>query len=487
MKSFKNSLGWSFGSNYFNLMIRFISVAWVARLLTPDEIGVFSIAMAAFGFLQVFRDFGIGTYLVQHKRLIKPIVASALTVCIGICWCLAAIAYLSSDAIGSFYGRTEVAEIFSLLAINLLIIPFGTINLAILKRKLMFKQVAIIDAFSAIVSSICVVTFAYQGFSYLSPALGSIAGCGATVIASNLFRQKEMPLFPGLHGIKNVFKFGSLMSTSNIIKQIESTGPELIIGKFMGMESVALFNRGFSTAKLFNRFVLRSIRKISGAYFAEFNRKNQETLRSSFIKLQDYIVIVSWPFFAFLSIYAYETITVLYGNQWVFSAKLLPYFCLFIAVKSSFSLFDQLLINTGRVKTHLSILYKVILIQTLIVLYAATKSLELIAMMMIAAPILRVVLISRAIKDVLGVNLSYLKSKSVIWISITSIFSILIYLFKIAMLALGAPKFVSLLAALGFAFVCWLCLIYLFKHPIFDEVKIFSINLYNKRVAGKQK
>jgi O-antigen/teichoic acid export membrane protein len=281
MKTFKLSLGWSFGSTYFNQMIRFISVIWVARLLTPDEIGVFSIALAGFGFLQVFRDFGIGTYLVQHKQLNKAVVASALSVCMVICWCLAAIAYLSSDAIGSFYGRTEVAEIFSLLAINLLIIPFGTINLAILKRKLMFKQVAIIDAFSAIVSSICVVT-----------------------------------LFPGLHGIKNVFKFGSLMSTSNIIKQIESTGPELIIGKFMGMESVALFNRGFSTAKLFNRFVLRSIRKISGAYFAEFNRKNQETLRSSFIKLQDYIVIVSWPFFAFLSINsrllvaAYKTMSV---------------------------------------------------------------------------------------------------------------------------------------------------------------------------------
>jgi len=480
MKSFKNSLGWSFGSNYFNLMIRFISVAWVARLLTPDEIGVFSIAMAAFGFLQVFRDFGIGTYLVQHKRLIKPIVASALTVCIGICWCLAAIAYLSSDAIGSFYGRTEVAEIFSLLAINLLIIPFGTINLAILKRKLMFKQVAIIDAFSAIVSSICVVTFAYQGFSYLSPALGSIAGCGATVIASNLFRQKEMPLFPGLHDIKSVFKFGGLISTGNIISEIQNTGPELIIGKFMGMEAVAFFNKGFSTARLFNRFVLSSIRKISGSFFAEFNRANQKKLRTSFIKLQDHIVIVSWPFFAFLSIYAYETITVLYGEQWVSSVILLPYFCFYIAVKSTFSLFEQLLINTGRVKTHISIIYKTVLIQTLIVLYAATKSLELVAMMITAVPIIRIFLISRAIKDVLGVGLSYLKDKLLIWLAITGIFSILIYLFKIAMVAVSAPKIVTLLAALCFAFLSWLCLIYLFKHPIYEDVENMFNGLRNK-------
>ena len=80
MKTFKLSLGWSFGSTYFNQMIRFISVIWVARLLTPDEIGVFSIALAGFGFLQVFRDFGIGTYLVQHKQLNKAVVASALSV-----------------------------------------------------------------------------------------------------------------------------------------------------------------------------------------------------------------------------------------------------------------------------------------------------------------------------------------------------------------------------------------------------------------------
>jgi O-antigen/teichoic acid export membrane protein len=481
MKTFKRSLGWSFGSNYFNLVVRFISVAWVARLLTPDEIGVFSIALAGFGFLQVFRDFGIGTYLVQHKQLNKQVVASALTVCIGICWLLAAVAYFASDAIGSFYGRTEVTVIFSLLAINLLIIPFGTINLALLKRKLMFKQVAMIEVFSAIVGSVSVVIFAYHGYSYLSPVYGSIAGCTATILASNFFRQAEMPLFPGLHNIKSVFKFGGLLSTANIISLIENSGPELIIGKLMGMEAVAYFNKGFSTALLFNRLVLTSIQKISGSFFAQLNRTDKEKLRKSFIQLQDYIVIISWPFFAFMSIYAYEIITVLYGDQWVSSAELLPYFCIYIALKSTFSLFDQLLVTTGRVKTHLSILYKVILIQTLIVLYAATKSLELTVMMMICVPIIRMLLINKAVKDVLGTGLSYLNNKLAVWVSITAIFTTLIYLFKMAMVALVAPKVVSLIAAFCFAFVCWLFLIYLFKHPILEDIKIIFNDFRNKK------
>jgi len=209
--SVKKALSWSFASNYLTVFVRFVSVVWVARLLTPEEIGLFSIALAGFGFLQIFRDFGIGQYIIQHKNLKPEYIRAAFAMSITICWLLATLTYVFSDIVADFYGREEVAGVFKILALNLVFIPFGTLNLSMLKRKLMFKQVAIIDVFSAVVGSMSVVVFAYYGSSYLSPAFGSLMGCITTIVVSNVFRQPETPWLPGLKGIRNVFNFGALM------------------------------------------------------------------------------------------------------------------------------------------------------------------------------------------------------------------------------------------------------------------------------------
>ncbi|MCC2614864.1 oligosaccharide flippase family protein [Aestuariibacter halophilus] len=470
MTSVKTSLSWTFASNYLNMFIRFFAVAITARLLTPDEIGIFSIALAGFGFIQIFRDFGIGSYIVQKKTLSSDDLGAAFTVSICICWFLAAVTLLFSKALGTFYGREEVTVIFQLLAINLVIIPFGTINLSLLKRKLKFKNVAIIEVCSAIVGSGSVIVFAYMGYSYKSLAFGSIAGCLATVVVSNIFRQPELPFLPGFKGVKSVLKFGSILSTSNIMTQIDEAGPELIIGKVSGMESVAFFNKGYSTANLFDRFIFKAVRSISGAYFAAYNRENLNRLRTAFMQMQDYIVVVSWPFFIFLGFYADESIRLLYGDQWAVSAALLPYCCFFIAINSVFALFDQLLINTGHVKKQLGIVNKVMLLKLAIVLYAAHQSLELLVMLLMIVPLVRILILKSALRDVLELELSAYSSHLKIWALLSGGFFTALYGIHTLLVSGGLSGIPLLLCAGVLMAVVWVTLVMALRHPLRDEL-----------------
>ncbi|WP_416306680.1 oligosaccharide flippase family protein [Neptunicella sp. SCSIO 80796] len=470
MSSIKNSLGWSFTSNYLNIIIRFFSVAITARLLTPDEIGIFSIGLAGFGFLQIFRDFGISAYIVQRKSIDSTQLGAAFTVSLAICWTLALIAFLASDFIGAFYERAEVTEIFRLLAINLVIIPFGTLNLSVLKRKLMFKQVAIIDFFSALTGSISVIIFAYLGYSYYSLAFGSIMGCIATVIGSNMFRQPELPFLPGIKGLKEVLGFGSVLSVSNIMTQIDAVGPELILGKVYGMQSVAFFNKGGATANLFDRLILKSVTAISGAYFADYHRTSQLVLKNAFLKMQDYVVVISWNFFIFLSIYSLDIVRFLYGDQWDFSAQILPYFCFAVAINSMFSLFDQLLINTGHIKLQLSIVYKTMFLKIGLVAYATTQNIETAAMILMIVPLVKILMIQPALRQVIKLELPQLMPKLRIWFSIAAIFAVCELAFRQLMLTLAIQGLPELMLAAFFSLFLWVGLVFVFKHPIRNEI-----------------
>ena len=54
-----------------------VSIA-VARLLTPQEVGTFSVAMAAIVLTQILRTAGVNVYIVQARSLGPPQVAAAL-------------------------------------------------------------------------------------------------------------------------------------------------------------------------------------------------------------------------------------------------------------------------------------------------------------------------------------------------------------------------------------------------------------------------
>ena len=75
--SVRRSLFIQFLNSYSGPGIAFVSVIILARLLTPQEIGVFSVCMAFVGFLHTLRDFGIGAYLLQERQLDKEILRSA--------------------------------------------------------------------------------------------------------------------------------------------------------------------------------------------------------------------------------------------------------------------------------------------------------------------------------------------------------------------------------------------------------------------------
>ena len=59
----------SFLDRYASLGLGIVSSMIIARILTPAEIGTFSVTMVLLAFLSTVRDFGAGEYLVQEKDL----------------------------------------------------------------------------------------------------------------------------------------------------------------------------------------------------------------------------------------------------------------------------------------------------------------------------------------------------------------------------------------------------------------------------------
>ena len=102
--STRRALTFSFVDRYASLIIGVLSSMVIARLLTPAEVGVFSVTMMLLAFLSTVRDLGAGEYLVQEQNLTTERIRAVWAVQLGLGLTLSALVLLASVPVAAFYG-----------------------------------------------------------------------------------------------------------------------------------------------------------------------------------------------------------------------------------------------------------------------------------------------------------------------------------------------------------------------------------------------
>ncbi|MCW8890541.1 MAG: oligosaccharide flippase family protein, partial [Sedimenticola sp.] len=105
------------------MVIQIISTLILARILTPEEIGIYSLGAVVIGFAQMIRDFGVSNYLIQEKELTQDRIRTAFGVTVIIAWTAAALLLLFSDTFAAFYDQPGVSSVISIMSISLFFIP----------------------------------------------------------------------------------------------------------------------------------------------------------------------------------------------------------------------------------------------------------------------------------------------------------------------------------------------------------------------------
>src|SRR5262245_45897347 len=130
--STRRAFVFSFVDRYAALIIHTVSAMIIARLLTPAEIGVYSLTMVLLGFIATFRDLGAGQYLVQRKDLAVEHVRATWAVQLGLGLLFAAVIALASLPVSRFYEEPRMVAIMLVLALNFALTPFQALPYAAL-------------------------------------------------------------------------------------------------------------------------------------------------------------------------------------------------------------------------------------------------------------------------------------------------------------------------------------------------------------------
>lgn len=352
MKSLRRSLAWSFAESYAGMVFQFIATIIIARLITPAELGIFSVATMLAALASVIRDFGVGEYLIQEKNLTDQKIRAAISMSFIMSWSMALLMLLGRDVAVAFYHEPGVGQVMTVQALNFFLIPFGAVTISYLRREMLFDKLFWVNTTSSVIGSIAGIALAWRGYSYMSMAWGGFVSVSVYVLMTLAFRPPKLPRLPGLTGLGEAFTFGWYVSGVYIGGQVGKSMPDLVIGRVLNFTAVGLFGRAVGLIEIFNRSVLRAILPVTLPYYADQLRKG-ENVRESYLATIVNLTAIAWPFFVVLGILAYPLIDVLYGKQWLAAAPLVGILCLAAAIDATFSMAGEILIASGKAKLAL--------------------------------------------------------------------------------------------------------------------------------------
>ena len=324
--SVRRSLIIALAQRYTKILIMFPTVMTISRLLTPAQIGVYSVAVAFVSLAHMLRDLGVSEYLVQESNLNELKSRSAFTVTLAFAWFLALIIFLGAPWISSFYHEEGLESVLRILSINFLIIPFGSTVISLLQREMRFGILYKINIGQQLMQSGVSISLAALGFGYIGLAWASVCGMIATTVGCLVWGRAYRIKGLSLAHWRSVMRFGVVRATGDIITRLGASAPDFVVGRMLGFTDVGLYSRGYGLINLYRQNIVSAFNAVTFPAFARDHRNNANA-HETFLKSLTVLTGISWPFLAFAGLMAFPVMRAVFGPQWDAAIPILQISC----------------------------------------------------------------------------------------------------------------------------------------------------------------
>ncbi|MDE2415029.1 MAG: oligosaccharide flippase family protein [Comamonadaceae bacterium] len=347
MLSVRQKVALQFLVSNLALMVNFVLSIVLARLLTPLDIGIFSMSAVLMAVAHVFRDFGVTAFIKREKELTPETLRNAFGVLLTTSWSVAVVMFASAPYWAQFFHEPRVMPAVQVLALGFVFIPFGAIPIAILQREMAVEKSARITAVTSAVYFGASVTLALMGFGPMTMAWANLVNIIVTGAMARWVVDRPLPWLPGFRQIGDIVHFGLGNLLTALLKAADNALPDILLGRWMTPTAVGLFSRANSTVNMVGTALLPTVNFFALPYMAKVHHSDGP-VASEFLRASSLINALMLPALAVIAVLAHDIVSLLYGRAWLEAVPAIPWLCLSYAVSSLFTLSAPALTGVGK-------------------------------------------------------------------------------------------------------------------------------------------
>lgn len=316
MADLRRSLVINFFSTSGAALLQFIVSLILARILSPSEIGIYSMTAVVVNLGHVFRDFGVTSYIQREKDLTPDKLRSVAGVAFTTSWLIAIVLLLASGWIGEWFREPRLVPVMRVLAIGFFFIPFGSITNSILARNFEAKKEAALWAVGTISFSVSCIVLAKLGFGSMALAYANLINIIACGIGCSFMRPKDLPWLPSFKHWREVAHFGLGSLLSSCAGSLNNAVPDLLLGKLGSSRLVGLLSRANSTVAIFIYIAGSTVNYGAISYLAQTYHRG-DSMAPILSRATALLTGVGWAALLLTAILGHDIILALYGPTWL--------------------------------------------------------------------------------------------------------------------------------------------------------------------------
>ncbi len=312
----------AFGGQAVRLMLTVVYTVVLARLLTPGDYGLFTMAWVIVGFFYNIRDLGLASATIQSPDLDKEELNALfwLNALIGAAFTL--LIMLCAHLFAKLYGRNELFGIFITLAVIFLLSGFNVQLQAVMRRKMEFLTINRIHNVSLLLGISVAIGLAVTGAGHWSLVGLHLSNELAQTVLFWKFSHWKPSCTGSLSKAKPFLSYGKNLSIFNITQNFAFMFDQLILGWLWGASILGLYNRVVTLLFMPARHMQIPINQVSLSIMSKLQSK-PDHFRRFYRRILNFIGFLWIPFLSMVGVFPKEMIYIVLGPQWTDGSGLL--------------------------------------------------------------------------------------------------------------------------------------------------------------------
>lgn len=339
-RSALKGVAWSSIAKWSTQIFAWAGTVFVARILTPADIGLLTTASVFMGVIMILSEFGISTAVITMREL-KPEDMGELntfSVLLGVAGTL--LAALMAVPLGAFFRAPELPPVLAVVGLTFMLTSMQTVPAALLRRELRFKSIAVIDVTRGLVVPVVTLVGALLGMRYWALAMGSVTGAALSMVMTLSFRRIGFRR-PRLAALRPVLNFSRNVLVGRVAWIAYQDGDFAVAGRRLSMAAVGDYGMAWTLATSPIEKVTMMLGDVTPALFSAAQH-DRPALRRYFLNLSELISLAVVPAAAGIALVSEDLVAVILGAKWEGVAAPLAVLALYAGARALTSLFGHL-------------------------------------------------------------------------------------------------------------------------------------------------
>lgn len=325
---FLRNLGWLGLSEAGVRLTRLVTAIILARTLDPVTFGIAALVLTIYELIHVFNRNGIGAKIVQcDDSELNTIVNTAYRLGFIICISLFFIQCLAAYPIADAYDEPSLVPMLQTLALVYLMMPFGLVQNALVKRREQMGTVALINGIQVGTDNLITAGFALLGFGAWAIVLPKLLVAPIWVLGyRRAITWQPSGSLLNFTGTREILGFGRYFLGIELLKTARLNFDNIIIAKFLGIEALGLYyfarNAGLG-------FSLTLINAMTSALFPNLCavKSNTNELKERFSSNVKRCALIAIPLISLQVALAPIYVPLVFGSKWEMAIPVLMLLC----------------------------------------------------------------------------------------------------------------------------------------------------------------